>query len=498
VSRASHWTIADVLDFEWLLARDRAADEKTLQDRGRAFSEKIVVQSPEVRGQRRALFRAWLEARRNEEPASFPGAYFLSGWQTLATVAILIGFGLGGSVTAGLLHYRSAEPVNVSWFLALTIGLQMLVLLVALLFWLLHAATDWLDDFRPLRALLTAITWAMSTGLRRLPGGQRDQVRAALSVIRRRSEIYGSLATWPFLVVTQLFAVAYNVGILATLGTHLAFANLHFQWESTLVQSPAAASRIVSVLALPWSGFAPMATLTPTEIEESHNIDSVRFGQMLESKDPKLQSLVAWWPFLCAMVVVYGLLVRGALLLFAAGKWRGTLRALRFDHADANALWRRLNGPLVTAPPEAAQHPTPATVDREDGKHSTGTCFALIAQELHPDETALSAELARKFGWKMARSWPVKIDNRQESAAALRELHDSIQSAAGVVVVVPLERDPIVAMALFLKDVLAASGSGPEVILLLVGPREMEERLQFWRNFNAIHNLHLGLERWAP
>jgi hypothetical protein len=117
---------------------------------------------------------------------------------------------------------------------------------------------------------------------------------------------------------------------------------------------------------------------------------------------------------------------------------------------------------------------------------------------LNVDKAALRSHLARKFGWELGRSWPVRIDHRQESAAALRELRDTAPTVAAVVVVVPLERDPIMAMALFLKEVRAASGPDPELLLLLVGPPEMDGRLKFWHSFNAIHGLHLGLERWAP
>ncbi len=122
----------------------------------------------------------------------------------------------------------------------------------------------------------------------------------------------------------------------------------------------------------------------------------------------------------------------------------------------------------------------------------------MIARELNLDRAALRAHLARRFGWEMGPTWPVKIDNRQESAAILRELREAIPKVAGVVVVAPIERDPIMAIGLFLKDVVAASGADPEVVLLLTGPVEMDERLKFWRNFNAIQGLHLGLERWAP
>ncbi|HEY3898875.1 MAG TPA: DUF2868 domain-containing protein [Chthoniobacter sp.] len=496
--RTDSWNLDDVLDFEWMLARDRSAGDEELQKRDYTIRRKIVTASPEIARDRRAMLHAWLQARREETPTSLPGDCFNSGWQTLVTIAGLVGLGLGGSVTVGLLHYRTGEPVNVSWFLALTVGVQMLVLFLAVLLSLIHTTTNWFSEFRPLRGLLTALTWATSAGLRRLPAEQRDPIRATLAVIRSKREIYGSLATWPFLVVTQIFAVAYNIGILATLGTHLAFANLHFQWESTLVQSPAVASQIVSALSLPWSEFAPEATLTQPQVEDSHNIDSVRFRRMLESNDPKLHSLIAWWPFLCVVVGVYGLLVRGALLAFAAIQWQRSLRKLRFDHADANALWRRLSGPLVTAPPEAEPVRVPSSGAPDGKHHSAGPCAVLIARELNLDRAALRAHLARRFGWEMGPTWPVKIDNRQESSAILRELRDTIPKVAGVVVVAPIERDPIVAIGLFLKDVLAASGADPEVVLLLAGPPAMDERLKFWRNFNAIQGLHLGLERWAP
>ncbi len=496
--RTETWSLADVLDFEWLLARDRTLPEAEVQNRDYAIRRQIGARAADIDRDRRTFFRLWLEARRDETSTSLPGAYFNSGWHALITIAGLIGLGLGGSVTVGLLHYRTGEPVNVSWFLALTVGLQTLVLLTAILLWTVHAATDWFDDFRPLRALLTGLAWGLSAGLRRLPGEQRDEIRAVFAVIQHKREIYGSLAAWPFLVATQIFAVAYNLGILATLGTHLAFANLHFQWESTLVQSPAAAHEIVSSLALPWSEFLPDATLTATQVEDSHNIDSVRFRQMLETNDAKLRSLVAWWPFLCAVVIVYGLLVRGSLLVFAAVNWSRSLGRLRFDHADANALWRRLSGPLVTAPAEAAPAETPAHVAPPGHRHSAGPCAVLMARELNLDRAALRAHLSRKFGWELDRIWPVKIDNRQESSAALRELQDTIRSVAGVVVVVPIERDPIVAIALFLKDVIAASGRDTEVLLLLVGPPSLDDRQKFWHNFNAAQGLHLGLERWAP
>jgi len=73
---------------------------------------------------------------------------------------------------------------------------------------------------------------------------------------------------------------------------------------------------------------------------------------------------------------------------------------------------------------------------------------------------------------------------------------------AAIVIGIPARRAPIKAIALFLQKVVAAS-DGVETLVLLFGPREgdgfapvNDEDFAHWRNFNAIHGLHLGLEKW--
>ena len=112
---------------------------------------------------------------------TLPGEYFLTAWQLLVVLSALTGACLGMSVAAAiLLAYTGDEPVNVGWFFACTVGIQWVILLVALLIWLLRRTTHLFEDFRPLRNLLSGLLWSLSAALQQLPGERRERdARAA-------------------------------------------------------------------------------------------------------------------------------------------------------------------------------------------------------------------------------------------------------------------------------------------------------------------------------
>lgn len=496
VSRSTSWNLADLIDFESLLAGETGVDD------GRAYFEKRVRPQLGAGGEdsRRAVFKAWLTARREDAGKPGPGAHCAAGWKALVSLGGLLGLGLGGSVTAALLHYKGDEPVNVSWFLACTIGVQMVVLAAAALAWLVRSMTDFLDDFHPLRGMLAGLVWVLNAGLRRLPGEDRERLRAGLAVIGKKREIYGTLTAWPFLIVTQLFAVGYNVGILAVLLAHVAAVDLAFGWQSTLHLSAEAAYRLVSALAAPWAWFAPNAHPTLTEVIASR----FSYSEGIEPLDRG--SMASWWPFLAYAVAFYGLLLRGALLAFASVKLRGALRGLSFDHEGCNALHRRLTGPLIhaldgTAALEIPDAAAPATAHAARG----GECLALVAADAEVSAAELADYIGRVFGWRVAQAFPAEIDHPSGNADALSALAGGGAARASVIVAVRARRAPIRAIALFLQKLAAAAGPKTEVIVLLVGRKEgaafapvPDEEFTHWRNFQAIHRLPLSLEKWSP
>ncbi len=471
---------------------------------GGRWREKLTAASPGPPcpadpGGRRLIFKAWLEARREEHVGTLPGQGIAAGWRMLGVLSAVLGVFVGGSVTAGLLHYRGAEPVNVTWFLAVTVGVQLGLLAVAAAFAGVRATTSLFQGVHPVRRLISGLVWLCSAGSRRLPGEQREALRAGLGVLERKRELYGSLAVWPFLVVTQLFAVAFNLGILAMLFAHVTATDLAFGWQSTLRLSPEAVHRVVVVISLPWGWLGPEAHPSLEQIVGSRFSYSDGMGPLDRA------ALASWWPFLAGTVAVYGLLARAALLGLAGFALRRGLRGVAFDHEGCNTLLRRLTGPLVraqggTAALEIPDLPVAPEADARRG----GECIALVATDLDLPPGPLGAYVGRAFGWMLARSLPARIDHPSGNGEALAALAATGGERRRVVVVARARRSPIRAMALFLERVTEAAGSGAEVVLLLVGRGDgpdfaavEDADWQHWRNFQAIHRLRLGLEKWS-
>jgi uncharacterized protein DUF2868 len=408
-------------------------------------------------------------------------------------LSALVGAGLGMSVAAALLlAYTGAEPVNVGWFFACTVGIQWLILVTSLLIWLLRHTTHLFEDFRPLRNLLGGLLWSLSAALRQLPGEQRQRARAQLMGIRRKGEVF-QLLVWPLLMITQIFGVFFNLGVLIALLLPLG-RDVAFGWQSTLKTSPETVYQLVSSLATPWS-FLPQPHPTREDVLQS------RFSYSEGIHALSLPAMTSWWPFLLYATIFYGLLVRICLLLWCAVSLRAALRAFSFNHAGHNALFRRLSGPVIQGHLETPKLEVPESFPSVD--HTTsGSCLALIASELMIPESEVELGLGT-LGWQLSRPiLALRIDDPSGNAAALDRIGREAPSLTGVAVLVGARRTPIRAIALMLQRITQAAGASIEVLVLLVhagagdvSPQDTE-KLSTWRNFLAIHDLHVGLERW--
>ena len=488
------WKIADVIDFEWLLAEDGELDEAALGTRDRAFSQILGADRSRTPRDRKEVFWAWLEARRSEISETLPGEYFLTAWQLLVVLSALLGAGLGMSVAAALLlAYTGAEPVNVGWFFACTVGIQWLILLASLLIWFLRRTTHLFENFRPLRNLLSGLLWSLSAALQQLPGEQRQRARARLTGMRRKGEVF-QLLVWPLLMISQIFGVFFNVGVLAALLLPLG-RDVAFGWQSTLKASPETVFQLVSSIATPWS-VLPHSHPTREDVLQS------RFSYSEGIRSLSLPAMTSWWPFLFYATLFYGLIVRICLLLWCAVGLRGALRGVSFNHAGHNALYRRLTGPFIQGHLETSKLEVPESFTSVDHKAS-GVCLALIASELETPESEVESGLST-LDWQLSRPMlPLRIDDPRGNAAALDRIDREAASLAGIAVLVSARRTPIRAIALVLRKITTAAGANIEVLVLLVNAsaedgraEDITEKLGTWRNFLAIHDLHVGLERW--
>ena len=493
---AVSWKIADVIDFEWFLAEDGDVDDAALRVRDRQIFEKISLANASRRAKsRKDIFRAWLEIRRSQTSEMPPGEYFLTAWQTLSVLSAVVGAAIGISVAAAvLLTYRGDEPVNVAWFFACTVGIQWLILAAALGIWLLRRTTHLFENFRPLRKLLSGVLWSLSTALHRLPGDRREHARARLMGIRQKGEVF-ALLLWPLLMITQIFGVFFNAGVLIALLLPLG-RDVAFGWQSTLKTSPETVYRLVSSIAAPWS-FLPNAHPARQEVEQS------RFSYSEGIKSLSLPAMTSWWPFLLYATFFYGFLVRLVLLIWCGLSLRAALRGFSFDHANCNALFRRLTGPFIQGNPETEKPALPDSFPSVD-HNASGACLALAASELEIQEDEIEAGLSAGFGWRLSRPvLSVRIDDPGGNAAEMERIAREAPSLAGIAVLIRARRAPIRAIALVLRKIAEAAGGKIEVLVVLVGKVNSHEPVETgefntWRNFLAIHDLRFGLEKWRP
>ena len=136
---------------------------------------------------------------------------------------------------------------------------------------------------------------------------------------------------------------------------------------------------------------------------------------------------------------------------------------------------------------------------------ASGSCLALVANELELPEGEIENGLIEGFGWQLSRPvLSVRIDDPGGNGAALERIAREAPTLAGIAVLIGARRAPIRAIALVLRKVLEAAGGKIEVLVLLTGSRDSDlrepagttDQLRTWRNFLAIHDLRLGLERW--
>jgi hypothetical protein len=205
----------------------------------------------------------------------------------------------------------------------------------------------------------------------------------------------------------------------------------------------------------------------------------------------------AWWPFLLCAVAFYGLTLRlvAAVFLEALVRWR--LRHPSFTHPAANALWRRLQGPLIVS--DGGGSVLPSSSPRPVNSHvHPDRVLAVRSDACDLNDEQVSTLIRQHMGWEAGQVTTACIDNEQvgiELAAGLRTKLDA------VVVVAPATQNPIIAIASFLRELTAMVRPGGEVVVLLTDEAAtsdsswMAERHQIWSRFAVINRLGVGVER---
>ncbi len=458
------WTLADVLDFEALVAADeRAADPSAIAERDAQLWQGQI--SPRLAANESSetavVFHRWLEARRASGP--LPGTWLTGAWRVLAGGAAGAGLVLGFIVAGGALYYHGTRPVNVAVFLAITVGIQWLFLAWSLLLILSQGFRS--ASERLLARLGESVGEAVAGALEHLSAQQRMRMRAEAATLRQLAGRNLQLLRWPPWIAFQGFGIAWNFGVLAALLARVVFTDVAFGWESTAAQSPGGMHALARALAAPWTWFAPGACPTLAQVEHSW----FHYQSGVAALDR--MATASWWPWLVGVVIFYGLLPRTALWIFFWTRLRAGLRGLTFEEPRHKAAWYRLAGRIIHA--DRARHedgiPIGASGTPDALPKADSGCL-LVAAPLAGAKNEIEHWVQSNLGWRLACSEVVEIDFPSGNDPALTRLSTALAEAPRWLIAVPAPFTAFSAFTQFVNRITErdkTSGSSKGFVLVV-------------------------------
>lgn len=509
----SRWTLADLLDLEYLFQTDEALrqqeGEQALRKRDRIiYLAKIapkIKNTPILNPQE--LVQRWLQVRQrnsggagenNREPL-LPGAIWNEVSVVLLWLALFFGLGSGLGLASAFSVYSGRAPLNVSAFLGLFVALQLVILLVQSLFMLLrrvrrsHLERSVLYTLL-LRLMIAGADWIYARARRSLSANKRLSFAALLGQVRSRREL-APLLVWPVFFLLQLSAIGFNLGVLGLTLAKVVFSDMAFGWQSSLQLSAQQVADGVRLLALPWSWFLPEGMGYPSLAQVE--------GTQIILKDGiyhlATQDLVSWWPFLCAALVIYGLLPRLLLLMGGYIRYRHQLDALELRNPEIRWLLQRMTTPQVETDGEHAavrvrpQQPIyPVDIPQEIAQESVAVDMppATTAEGMHSlilvpeelldglDNAALMQAMQNLSGCREIQILQLPFSAAEEQALLV---HIQKERAAALVDEVFLVQEawmpPLQETQQLLAQLRTAVGATTPLTILLIGRPKGNNRL---------------------
>lgn len=306
------WTLERLIDFE------HAVDAEVPTPPALRGEVAAAARGRDGAAARRAGFAVW----RDGIGGPGGGAGFMAALSLVCGGLALAMFLAGVSGVLGLLD-RARGGMHVTLFLAVLIGGQWLVLLVAALAWV----------FRRKGAEGFSLVQALVGKLARKAAGETNA--AWWSRLMRDGGAPRAALLWRLARIAQAAGVAFNLGIAAGLGGLVLVRHIGFFWEtSTELAMHSVLENVTRALSAPWAAWFPAA------VPDAAVIDATRW---VPDRD-LAPGPAEWWLFLLCATAVWGLLPRALLWLVA---WRGERRALGrmdFQSRAHRALWRDLTG----------------------------------------------------------------------------------------------------------------------------------------------------------
>ncbi len=486
------WQIKDLIDLEYFLSQkfrepieDKDADNKNF-DRQAYLSFPGHDQRVDNLSYRKRLIRHWLEQRREQERQGgrarvvLPGDAFSETMGIIRLVTLFIALVFGTGLTWSLLSYQGREPINVFTCLWVLVAPQVLLLIFLVLSAVLYKMRI-MKSFKLLYPMITAIVQGTLKKIghfaqKRLDADKANRIRETYALLGKTKTVYGSVFFWPIFLLSQLFGIFFNAGILGVMFLKVAVTDLAFGWQTTLQVAPESVFRFVEMTAFPWSWLfsPPIAHPTITQITGSQMILKEGIVHLTTA------DLVAWWPFIFLAVFFYAFVPR--LILAGAGLYlKGrAIESIDFNHGECDRLIIRMKTPevdTVSQPYQAGDAEEKRAVlnhtAAERADSAVTPAIVLVPDEIFDQfsNARLEKNLYDSFGMQAAAVISVKMDaqnDRDHLRKAFSEKQDKNVSYR-TVIVQEAWQPPIKESISWIKSLREAMIDNAGMVIALVG-----------------------------
>lgn len=486
------WQIHDLIDLEYFLGKKFREPVENNDKESRNFDRTAYLSFPDHDRQsdnsiyRKRLIRHWLEKRREQEKISgntkgvLPGDAFLDAMGIIRLLTLCIALVCGAGLTWSLLSYQGKEPVNVFTCLWVLVAPQVLLLFLLVISSSLHKIRI-LKSFKMLYPMVTTIVLGTLRKVghfaeKRTDTDMANRIRETYALLGKTKTVYGSVFFWPIFILSQLFGIFFNLGVLGAMFIKVAITDLAFGWQTTLRVAPESVLYFVEFLALPWSWLfsPPVAHPTLSQIAGSQMILKDGIFHLATG------DLVAWWPFIFLAVIFYAFIPR--LILFGAGCYlkQRAIESIDFNHAECDRLLIRMKTPEI----ETVSQPYHGVDSDEKMGESDHTPVEFSESPLTPAVVLVPEEIFEQFsnarndnnlfdglGIRPIRVIPAEMDTTRDISQliqTLAELKDQNISYR-ILIVQEAWQPPIKESIIWIKSLKAAVNKNAGMVIGLLG-----------------------------
>jgi len=248
----------------------------------------------------------------------------------IVVISVIMFFLMGIATSASLLKY-SSQPVNVLYFLSVSLLFPLIGIFLSI-FSFIEITTSKhtiMIDFLPLYWLYKLF---------------KKEKTYAISIPQKLLKSY-------ILYISQYISISFYLGILSGLIFIISFSDVVFGWSSTLHISANELHKIMEYISYPWHNLFPWA------VPSIELIDKSRFFNLAKWNPNDVLLVGQWWKFLAMTIIFYGIFLRVIFILPFKFYYQKIEKDIILQNYEVLSLLRKICEPVIETNTQKEENP---------------------------------------------------------------------------------------------------------------------------------------------